>query len=344
MSDSALSFRSRVLFCALGTAVLAGAGVTAVLASARTHAGSTYYEATFGRAGQGLDTRSDVKVRGITVGNVESVRLSPDGRVTVRLRVEEGVQVPVSAEARIDPVSMFGPKEIDLELGSGATAGPYLPDGGTIAKTKDPADPADTARPAYELTSKIDPQDVATLARTFGRGLSGQGPALRRGIDNGAKVIDGAHANREALRRLVRDVAGLGDALGGSGDAIVTATRDAGELGPVLTDRPDRIGQLLDQAGRLSTQVGDSLHGHGGELGALIDGTGRTARVVAGHDQNVGLLIDALNGFFGGLSDVMTGPGPNGYRPAVLRGHAALDVCQVLADLCPPGNPPRQIP
>ncbi|MEU5884833.1 MlaD family protein [Spirillospora sp. NPDC047279] len=337
MTDS-MSARSRVLYCALGTAVLVAAAGTAVIASTRSHAGSTYYTAEFGRAGQGLDARSDVKVRGITVGNVESVRLGPDGRVTVRLRVEKGVQVPATAEARIDPVSLFGPKEIDLDLGSGAVSGPYLADGARIARTQDPSDPAETARPAYELASRIDPQDVATLMHTFSAGLSGQGPALRRTLDNGALVIDRAHANRETVRRLVSDLAGLGGTLGDSGEPIVAAARDASELGPLLTERPDKIGQLLDQAGRLSTQVGDDLDAYGGAFGGLVDGAGRAARVAAPQSRNIIVLMDVLNGFFGGLANVMTGPGPNGYRPAVLRGQAPLNVCQIIVDVCPPGQ------
>jgi len=335
MSDSALSTRSRVLFATLGAAVMAGGAATALVASSESHAGSTYYTAGFGRAGQGLDARSDIKVRGVTVGNVDSVTLRPDGRVNVRLRLDKGVRVPVSAAARIDPVSMFGPKEIELDVGPDGN-GPFLPDGGAIAKTTDPSDPSETARPAYELSKALDPQDVVTLVHTFSQGLSGQGPTLRRTLGNSADLVDRTYANRQIVQQMIGDLSGLGDTLGGRGDSIVSASRDAETVAPILSGQPDKVGRLLDEAGRLSTTVGDGLRDHGGNVGGLIDDTGKAAHVTAGQNANVGTLIDSLNTFFGGLGAAMNAPGPNGYHPATLVGRERLDICQIFVDLCPP--------
>ena len=87
----------------LGAGVIAGAAVLVALGSTESHEGSTYLTASFGRAGQGLDPgRSDVKIRGITVGTVDAVTLERTGRVTVRVRMDRGVKVPRSATARIE--------------------------------------------------------------------------------------------------------------------------------------------------------------------------------------------------------------------------------------------------
>lgn len=332
MTDSAMSTRSRVLFCALGASVMIGAASAAAVASMPSHSGTSTYSAVFGRAGQGLDARSDVKVRGVTVGNVESVALTPDGRVRVTMRVKDDVRVPAASEARVDPVSVFGPKEISLDLGA---SGPYLASGGTIARTKDPSDPSDTAWPLYRTGQALDPQDVTTLMHTFARGLSGQGPALRRTLGNGSKIIDATHADRAQIQQLLKDITGVSGTLQNRGGTLVSATRDLNAIAPAVSERPDQISRLLDEAGHLTTTVGGNLTDHGDSMGRLVDDGGRAAGVAARQNANLVTLADALNGFFGGLSGVMTAPGPAGTHPAVLRGQLPLDICQTIVDLCP---------
>ncbi len=314
-----------------------GAAATTVVTAAPPGSGTTY-TAVFGHAGAGLDTRSDVKVRGITVGGVESVDLTREGKVRVSLRVDDDVAVPADSEARIDPVSVFGPKEISLDLGHG----PALSAGGRITKTIDPSDPSETAEPLYRTAKAIDPQDLTTLMHTFAEGLSGQGPALRRTIGNSATVVDAAYADRAQIRTLINDITGLSGTLGNRGDTIVATGQNLNSLSEVATSRPDKVGLLLDQATSLSTRVGDNLEGHGTAMGRIVDGAGGTASVVAAQNANLPVLADSLNGFFSGLAAVMTAPGPEGTNPAVLRGTLPLDLCGIIVDLCP--TPPQTSP
>src|SRR5262249_14730143 len=126
--------------------------------------------ARFGHAGQGLDTSLPVKVRGVTVGSVSSIRLNDDGRVTVTLRLDPGVRVPASASAAIEPASAFGPKFVDLAPGAGEAHGPYLADGARIARTSDPKGLADLLGDANATVRAIDPDDVATIVHTLAEG------------------------------------------------------------------------------------------------------------------------------------------------------------------------------
>src|SRR5687768_5226200 len=75
--------------------------------------------ARFEGAGQNLDTESVVKFRGVDVGRVESIDLDDQDRAVVRLQIEPDVNVPESAVAVIRPISIFGPKFVDLIPGPG---------------------------------------------------------------------------------------------------------------------------------------------------------------------------------------------------------------------------------
>ncbi|MFC4053392.1 MCE family protein [Actinomadura syzygii] len=336
MSDETLSARSRTIFGLVGAGVIAAAAAFVALGSTQSHEGSTYYDASFGRAGQGLDPgKSDVKVRGIAVGAVDRITLSGDGRVNVRFRVDKGVKVADTAVASVEPISVFGPKDLTLELGAHELTGPYLKDGGRVVKTHDPEELSDTAWPTYQLTKAIDPDEVGTILHVFGSGLSGQGPALRRTIGNGATVIDATHKDRAAIQALLNDINGLSGTFASRGDTITGLAGDFNRLSKVVSDRPDKVSQLLDQSSRLGDTLGTSLQQHGRNLGSIIDTGGQVAAVVNGRRRDLPVLEDSLTGFFGLLSQIIRVPGPEGTLIAQARDDLPLDICQILIDICP---------
>ncbi|MFG2091705.1 MULTISPECIES: MlaD family protein [unclassified Spirillospora] len=337
MSEETLSSRSRTIFGLVGAGVIAAAAAFVAVGTTPSHEGSTYFNATFGRAGQGLDPgKSDVKIRGIAVGTVDELTLDDSGRVKVRFRVDEGVKLADTTAAAIEPVSVFGPKDLALNLGAHEVTGPYLKDGGTIAKTEDPEELSETAWPAYKLTKAINPDEVATILHTFGAGLSGQGPALRRTIDNGATVVDATYRDRAAINALLNDINGLSGTLGPRGDTIVRITTDFTKLAQVINEKPDKIEQLLTQTSELGDKVGNSLHDHGANLGRIVDGGGDALAVVNDERRNLPVLMDGLIGFFALLSRIIRVPGPEGTVIAQARATLPLDLCQIFIDVCSP--------
>jgi phospholipid/cholesterol/gamma-HCH transport system substrate-binding protein len=335
MSDESLSTRSRTAFGLVGAGVIAVAAVTVAIASTPSHAGSTYYEATFSHAGQGLDPgKSDVKIRGIAVGTVDRIKLDRNGRVTVKLRVDKGIRVADTATATIEPVSVFGPKDLVLTPGAHEMSGPYLKDGGTVEQTSDPQDLSETAWPAYELTKAINPDEVATILHTLGSGLQGEGPAARRMIVNGSTVVDATYRDRAYIRALLNDLTGLSGTLAAHGDNVTRFTGDFNTVSKVITDRPDKIDQLLTQASKVSDTVGTTMRGHGANLGKIIDSAGGVASTVNSELDKLPVMMDSLNGFFGLLSQIIRIPGPSGTTIAQAKEALSLDLCQVFIDAC----------
>jgi phospholipid/cholesterol/gamma-HCH transport system substrate-binding protein len=336
ISDQSLSPRSKAVYGAAGAAILAAGALATVAGATQSHTGASYYTASFGRAGQGLDERSDLKIRGITVGGVDSVALDKQGRAKVRIRVDKGFRIPATTVAAIEPVSVFGPKDIVLDLGTGEGTGPYLRDGAVIAKTRDPQELADVAWPAYKLTSAIDPQELYTVLHTFAQGLDGKGPQLRRTIDNGSKLIDTAYNNRAAIQQLLRDVEGLSATFGDRGDTLVGMTRDFNDLSPVLTEKPDKINQLLDGSSKLADSVSRNMETQGDKTAALLDSTGKTINVVYSERDKIPILLDGLIQFFGTMDAITKMEGPKGTVVASMNAYVPLDICQTLIDVCAP--------
>src|SRR5215204_6065409 len=129
--------------------------------------------ASFEGAGQNLDTESVVKLRGVDVGRVESINLDDEDRAVIRMQIEPDIDVPESAIAVVRPISIFGPKFIDLIPGPGEGEGPYLGDGDEIAQTRDALELNDILGNASALLDAVDPEDVTTILHTFAEGVDG---------------------------------------------------------------------------------------------------------------------------------------------------------------------------
>lgn len=334
MINDALSRRSRMLFGMFGAGLLVAGGVVTYAAAAPDPPGEAAFTATFARAGQLLDERSEVKIRGIAVGKVDSVRLDERGRAVVAFHVDDGIRLPRTTEAHAEPLSVFGPKDLVLQLGAGEGDGPYLEYGDAVPKTHDPQELADVAWPAYRLTRAIDPENLATVLHTFSTGLDGQGPALRRTVTNSGKLADLAYARRPELSGLISNVDALSGEFQNRGGTITGLARDFNAVSRTAAADPDRLGDLLDQTGTLAGRIGDTLNEHGDATGRMVDGAAATVDVVYEQRRNIPLLMDGLIGFFAGTASTIRIDGPSGTKLAAVIVYLPLDVCTALQDIC----------
>jgi phospholipid/cholesterol/gamma-HCH transport system substrate-binding protein len=337
MNNEDLSTGARLGYATAGLAIIAAVVFLVSLGLFPSHPGSTYYTAVFGRAGQGMDDESFVKVRGITVGGVVSVKLNKQGKAVVRFRVNPGIRLPAATVATSEPTSVFGPKNLDLDLGPTATTGPYLRSNGTVTHTVDPSELSDTAWPLYKLTRAIDPGELAATVHTFATGLDGEGPALNRGISNGRTLLDSAYDRRTAINQALTDLSRLASTFSTRGPTLVRLAHDLHVVGPVISDRPDLISDLLTGADKLFANGDSTLTHVGGTLGPLADSTSGTVNTLYGRKQDIPTLLNGLTGFFGGLNGIIRVQGPSGSLLGSVENYLALDPCKVLIDVCNPG-------
>src|SRR3954469_25585556 len=73
-------------------------------------------KASFTSAGEGLQKGSDIKIRGVNIGNVSSIELV-DGNALVTMNISAGNEIPVSATATVRAKTLFGEKFIDIAPG-----------------------------------------------------------------------------------------------------------------------------------------------------------------------------------------------------------------------------------
>ncbi|MEW9548494.1 MCE family protein [Nonomuraea sp. NPDC050783] len=315
-------------------AVLAAATVYVVRGV--TELRGTRIEAVFVRAGQGLDTNSPVRVRGITVGDVTGVSLDARGRAVVTMHLQPGLRLPATTTASIEPSSVFGPKYVALTPGAGETTGPFLASGAVITDTSGPLDLSDTLGDAYRGLNAVDPREVTVIVHTLAQGLDGEGEHLRELIADAGTVVGVAHRQRARARRFLHDTAALGTALADKGDELVSISADVNTITPDLLRRADKVRALLQEVTSISDLGAHGLREHRQDLRAGVHSGERVAALVYAQLGLAGDGVRGLNRLLGLLNELIEAPGPDGRNQLQVEAFVATDVCELIVGVCGP--------
>ncbi|QFG22340.1 MlaD family protein [Actinomadura sp. WMMB 499] len=330
----------RALLISVLTLVLTALGV-GLLVARPFQAEGLRLTAVFGQAGQGLGDGAPVKVRGVTVGSIERMELTGDGRARLTLRLDPGVRVPESVSASIEPLSAFGPKFVELTPGAGERNGPFLASGATIERTSAAEDLSDLLAQADATLSAIDPTEVATVVDAVAQGLNGQGVRLGETIDQVSVLTDVAHRRRVEARRFLADAAGLTGTLAasGSGADLVAINGDANTLiEETAAGGTGRLGAFADELSELSGFVSHGFDKRGGQLGEAFRSGERAAAVIYAQ---LGLVGDGVRTggrllpLYGELTSLA---GPEGKNYIRTQGLLPTDPCRLIVGVCEPGG------
>ncbi|WP_319447701.1 MULTISPECIES: MlaD family protein [unclassified Mycobacterium] len=120
----------------------------------------------------GLLPGQDVTLRGVPVGKVRSIDLTPDGVVAVAA-VDSDVDIPASSDINVSGLSPAGEQYLNFE--STSEAGPYLASGAEIARerTKTPVTLASLLGDTDGTLAQIDPAQLNTIITELGVGPEG---------------------------------------------------------------------------------------------------------------------------------------------------------------------------
>lgn len=326
-------------------AVLLGAG-TWFAAQAGLGAYAPGYEITavFDAVGQGLDQYSDVRVRGVPVGQVQQITYDEDGRAVVVLRIEPDHRVARTAVASVEPLSVFGPKFIALDQGAGEVDGPFLGAGEEIAETTAPAELRDLVVELDEILGALDPDDLVTILGTTSDALRGRGGDIADLVD-GTEVLAGRLATDVPVGlELLSQVERLTTALDGVGPELSGVADRLDRTLPVLTDRDADFAGLLDETQRLSQSLVGLLDRTAGPLGDVLEGLEPATDALSTRSDELVDVVRAIEAIFRVLGEGNLDVG-DGSRAGAFEVIVSDDICTVVLGpgaACPldlPGAP-----
>jgi virulence factor Mce-like protein len=162
--------------------------------------------------GNQLQEASDVKVRGVIVGEVRKVAASAKG-ATIDLAIDPAYlpEIPADVTARLLPKTLFGERYVSLQLPQHGGAGSaHLADGDVIGqdRTSNAIELQKVIDDLLPLLKAVQPQDLSYTLGAVADALRGRGNALG---DNLVKTGSYIGQINTVLPQLKADISGLAD-------------------------------------------------------------------------------------------------------------------------------------
>ena len=271
-------------------------GLVAVGLDARfTTPGAYEVDAELGRAGSGLRSGTDVKLRGVNVGRVAEVRISEDGAATARLELFPEPRLPDDVIPVVTPKTFLGEKQVELRTDR-AIEEPYLEPGAVLATSPElePIEPTTVVDQVGTLLRDIDDDELAAFFAAVAAFDLDDADRFGEGIETGAQLAEFlARTGPEQTARM-GDAARAFDALA---DASGDLTRLAEELpdgAAVLVDNRDALRETIDSVGPFAATVGGFLEVEEETIGALFAVGDRIGEVLDPRLHEVGSMIHGI--------------------------------------------------
>lgn len=251
--------RNPAIIGVLGIAVIALMMLAAFRADRLPIIGSgDTYHAEFAEIG-GLKAGNEVRVAGVSVGKVGSIKLDGD-KVIVTFKMDKGTDFGTETGADIRIRTLLGAEYLAL-----TPKGPgQLPKGAVIPMSRTIA-PYDVVQAFSDLSKTTDALDVPQLAEalnTLGE-IAADTPEEFRGAIEGVSDLSVNLAARDSqINTLLASLKKVTGVLNSRNDELVTLFEDSDVLFSAISERRDSIHRLL-----VSTQAISA------ELSALVKGT-----------------------------------------------------------------------
>ncbi|MFF5155916.1 MCE family protein [Streptomyces sp. NPDC000348] len=325
-----MSRRRRVLTGVLALAVLVAGGLT----TARVlDSDGTRITAYFDRA-VGIYAGSDLRILGVRVGEVESVR--PQGTtVRVGLLLDEGVKVPEDARAVVVAPSVVADRYVQLTPAH--STGPALAEGAVLpaARNRTPVEIDRLYDSITELGEALGPDGanadgaLSELLSTGAANLDGNGEAIGDGIEEfgkAARTLDGSSGD---LFRTLRRLQTFTTMLKEKDTDVRTAQERLDEVVGFFADNKDDLAGALEELGTALGRVKTFVEDNRGELKENVDRLVPLTRTLVEQRAS---LAEALD-----VAPLAAGNVVNAYNPdtRTLDGRADLNEISMGGPLLP---------
>lgn len=218
-------------------------------------------------AGAGLGPGSDVKLRGIRIGQVTSLRLE-DAVAVATLRLEPRPPVPVDVEPVVTAKTLLGEKQVELRT-DGPLDPPYLEAGARLTAPRGPTELESVLASIDELFGDLDPDRLAVLVDALGSFDESDAEVVRRNVDAGRELAAFAAETADAQLERMRDLAAVLEAMPA---AEITRLNEAlPEAVGVLPDRQDDLRRGAEALSQLAVGFAELLEVEEPTIDRLFD-------------------------------------------------------------------------
>jgi phospholipid/cholesterol/gamma-HCH transport system substrate-binding protein len=153
-------------------------------------------------ASGGLFTGSEVTYRGVKIGKVSAMDVTPKG-LMVHLALEDGTKIPLDTKIHVHNLSAVGEQYLDFEPPDNDP--PYAKSGDTIRGDESslPTSEEVLLTQMNSLVESVDGAELSTVVGEAGTMFRGTANPLQRMVDSGSQFVDAAAENSDATIKLL---------------------------------------------------------------------------------------------------------------------------------------------
>jgi phospholipid/cholesterol/gamma-HCH transport system substrate-binding protein len=299
--------RNQIVVALVGTAIAAALVLLSLnLGKVPFLHPSKAYHAQFANA-DGLKSGDDVRVEGVSVGQVKRVDVEGD-HVRVDFSVKSGLALGDASRASIEVATVLGNLFMQVE-----SAGPgHLHSGETIPvqRTTVPYTLIGALNQFGEFSRQTDLPKLRDSLKTLSQTISGIPPkdadAALRGLANVAETLAGKQAQ---ISQILTSATSITQTLNSNSGALVSLLTQGDEFAQLIDQRHQIISNLLADTAKLGDQLSRLITTNGAQLHGLLGNLNSVTAVLAKEKAQLQKAAVVLGQFSINIANA-TGAGP----------------------------------
>ena len=299
--------RNQVVVAIVGTAVIAALVLLSMnLGKLPFVNPTTTYHAEFANA-DGLTGGADVRVLGISVGSVSSVKVDGD-HVAVAFTVKQGVHLGDQSHASIEVATVLGQLYLQVESAGGGR----LRGGGTIpvSRTTVPYTLIGALDAFGDFAGQTDLGKLRTSLQTLATSVSGISPgeakAALTGLTDVATTLAG---KQQQIGSILTSADAITKTLNANTSALLSLLGEGDTFLKLAEQRKTVIDQLLQSTAELGSQISVLITKNGAQLSSVLDSLKAITTVLADDKTQLEQAVVNLGQFSINVANA-TGSGP----------------------------------
>ncbi|GAB2852331.1 MCE family protein [Lentzea nigeriaca] len=248
--------------------------------------------------GNQLQTASDVKVRGLIVGSVKSIRTSGDGaELELALLPDKVNEIPANVSARLLPKTLFGERYVNLVLPQQKSAA--IKAGAVIEQ--------DRTSSAIELERVLDnlmpvlqaiqPEKLATTLTALSQALDGRGKPLGQTLVSLDSYLGELNPQLPALKENISKLADVANVYSDAAPDLLQALNDMTTTTKTVVEQRDNLLALYGSLTTSSQDLTSFVTVNKNNIIALADTSRPTLELLAKYAPEYPCLLKGLAEF-----------------------------------------------
>lgn len=249
-----------------------------------------------GSLGNQLDPRADVKLRGLLVGEVRSVRADGEkATLDIALKPEHVAFIPADVHARLLPKTLFGEKYVDLVPPRDSSARPIRAgDVITQDRTKAGMELQRLLNDLLPLLRTVEPGELNATLSAFATALEGRGDRIGDNLTRVESYLRRLNPHLPSLKEDISRFADVAEVYGDAAPDLMRILRNTVTTSRTIVEKKDRLAAALRTTATVAGTGEDFFDTNGDRLITLGRVSRPTLELFARYSPEYPCLLEGL--------------------------------------------------